>query len=177
MFEFHSVLVDARRLREVGPLDEELPSLLEHIDLGFALQSGGGEIWFEPAVEVTYLPGDVRSRDARRYFVTRWSDAWNEASVRRFRDKWQLRPDDEKTQQNLEFGAWLRARAYRPYRSPFVRLARRRDRYPRSVVDRVAQRDALRWYGRTAAAAGPPRLVHRPDWLGPGRAGEVTIGA
>jgi len=73
--------------------------------------------------------------------------------------------NDGKTQQNLEFGAWLRARAYLPYKSPFVVWARRKDRYPRSVIDRLAQRDASRWYARVAAAAGPPRLVHRPEWM------------
>jgi GT2 family glycosyltransferase len=166
MFEFHAVLVDAQRLGEVAPLDEGLLSLLEHVDLGFDLQADGGEIWFEPAVEVTYLPGSVRERDARRYFVTRWSDEWNEASVRRFREKRRLPADDDKTDQNVEFGAWLRARAYLPYRSPLVRWARRKDeRYPRSVIDRLAQRDASRWYARLVAAAGPPRLVHRPDWV------------
>jgi hypothetical protein len=107
----------------------------------------------------------VRERDARRYFLTRWSDEWNEESVRHFREKWQLPADDAKTHQNVEFGAWLRARAYLPYRSPFVRWARRTECYPRSVIDRLAQRDASRWYARLVAGAGPPRLVHRPDWV------------
>ena len=100
-------------------------SLFEHIDLGFILGQDGAEIWFEPAVEVTYLPGDVRHGEARRYFVTRWSDDWNVASATRFREKWRLPADDAKVRQNVEFGAWLRSPAYLPYRSPFTRWARR----------------------------------------------------
>jgi GT2 family glycosyltransferase len=165
MFEFHGVLVRTDALRAVTPLDEGLLSLFEHVDLGFALRERGGDIWFEPSVLITYLPGAVSSADARRYFVTRWSDDWNDSTVDRFREKWDLAPGDAKTAQNVEFAAWMRARAYRPYRSPFVRWSARRGRYPRSLVDRVAQRDALRWYRRQVAASGPPRLVHRPTWL------------
>jgi len=165
MFEFHCVLVRTQQLRSVLPLDEGLPSLLEHIDLGFALRRDGGELWFEPGVEVTYMPGKVTRGDARRYFVTRWSDEWNRASIERFREKWELPSTDAKTAQNIEFGAWMRAHAYLPYRSPFVRRAARQDRYPRSLVDRVAQRDARRWYRRQLAGSGSPRVVHRPSWL------------
>jgi GT2 family glycosyltransferase len=164
MFEFHGVLVRTDALHAVTPLDEGLSSLLEHVDLGFALRDRG-DIWFEPSVLVTFLPGHVSDAHARRYFVTRWSDEWNRATVEHFRQKWGLAPDDAKTAQNVEFGAWMRAHAYRPYRSPFVRWSARRGRYPRSFVDRIAQRDALRWYGRQAATSGPPRLAHRPGWL------------
>lgn len=165
MFEFHCVLVRTAPLRALTPLDEGLPSLLEHVDLGLALRQDGAELWFEPGVEVTYLPGTVNRGDARRYFVMRWSDEWNQASIHRFQEKWQLPSTDTKTMQNIEFGAWMRAHAYLPYRSPFVRRAARHDRYPRSLVDRVAQRDARRWYRRQVAASGPPRVVHRPSWL------------
>jgi GT2 family glycosyltransferase len=165
MFEFHGVLVRTDALRAVTPLDEGLLSLFEHVDLGLALRERGGDIWFEPSVLITYLPGTVSSAHARRYFVTRWSDEWNHATAERFRQKWGLASDDAKTVQNVEFAAWMRARAYRPYRSPFVRWSARRGRYPRSPVDRVAQRDARRWYRRQVAASGPPRLVHRPTWL------------
>jgi len=165
LFEFHCVLVRTPQLRAVAPLDEGLPSLLEHVDLGFALRQQGAEVWFEPDVEVTYLPGKINRGDGRRYFVTRWSEERNQASVDRFRENWQLPVTDPEMTQYIEFGAWMRAHAYRPYRSPFVRRTARHGRYPRSLIDRIAQRDARRWYRRQVAASGPPRVVHRPSWL------------
>jgi GT2 family glycosyltransferase len=165
LFEFHGVVVRTEQLRQETPLDEELRSLLEHVDLGLSLQEHGGSIWFEPAVSVTYLPSATMRGADRRFFVVRWSDEWNESSAARFREKWRLAPDDPKVLQNVEFGAWLRAHAYRPYRSPFVKLAARRGRSPRPLIDRVAQWRALRQYRRGVATSGPPRLVHRPTWL------------
>ncbi|MDQ1432257.1 MAG: hypothetical protein QOF40_2859, partial [Actinomycetota bacterium] len=80
LFEFHAVLVRTERLRQETPLDEELRSLLEHVDLGFSLREHGGSIWFEPSVSVTYIPS-VRVRgDDRRFYLVRWSDEWNVAS-------------------------------------------------------------------------------------------------
>jgi GT2 family glycosyltransferase len=165
MIELHCVLVRSDVLRQVTPLDEGLRSLMEHTDLGLALRELGGETWFEPAVKISYLPPTKLRGDGRRYYVARWSDEWNEVSVGRFREKWQLPADDACTRDTLEFAAWLRARAYLPYRSPFIRIADRRSRYPRSLIDRIAQHDALRWYRRGVAASGPPRLVHRPSWM------------
>jgi hypothetical protein len=167
MFEFHAVLVRSTALRAAVPLDEELRSLLEHIDLSFELRAAGGEIWFEPAVEITYIPGVARRVDDRRYFVSRWSDEWNRSSAARFCEKWDLPADDAGIVDTVEFGAWMRARAYRPFRSPFVRWSARHHRYPRSLVDRVAQRDALRWYRRQVATSAPPRLAHQPSWWEP----------
>ena len=164
MFEFHAVLVDTRRLRQVAPLDPGLRSVLEHIDLGLDLRSDGGEMWFEPGVSVTYLPGAVRRGDARRSFV-----AVERRVERRERPALpgEVAAPDRRRQDRAEHRVrrLVGSRAYRPYRSPFVRWARRHDRYPRSVIDRLAQRDARRWYDSTVAAAGPPRLVHRPRWL------------
>jgi glycosyltransferase involved in cell wall biosynthesis len=166
LFEFHAVLVRTERLRQETPLDEELRSLLEHIDLGLLIQEHGGSIWFEPSVAVTYIPTAPIRGDDRRFFLVRWSDEWNASTGVRFCEKWQLAADDPKVLQNVEFGAWLRSRAYLPYRSPFVKLAGRRGRSPRTVIDRIAQRRALRRYRRGVATSGPPRLVHRPSWLG-----------
>jgi GT2 family glycosyltransferase len=166
LFEFHTVLVRRDALTEVGPLDEELRSLLEHSDLGLLIHERGGTVWFEPSVSITYLPTPhLRGLD-RTFFLARWSDDWNRRSAAHFVEKWGLADDDDTIRRTVEFGAWLRIRAYRPYRSPFTKLAARRGRVARPLIDRMSQARALRRYRRMVAASGPPSLLHRASWLG-----------
>ena len=165
MFEFHAVLLRRDALAEVEPLDEGLRSVLEHVDLSLLLRERGHQIWYDPTVSVTYIPTKPLGGADRRYFVARWSDDWNRRTAARFCEKWGLPPDDEQVRLNVEFGAWLRSRAYLPYRSPFRPLAERRGRVPRPVIDRLSQRRALARYRHGVEAAGPPRIVHRASWM------------
>ncbi|MFN8024882.1 MAG: glycosyltransferase [Acidimicrobiia bacterium] len=165
LFEFHLVLLRRAALAEVEPLDEGLRSLLEHTDLSLQLQERGRHIWYDPTVSVTYIPAKPLRGADRSYFVTRWSDDWNERSAARFCERWGLPADDPRVRHTVEFGAWLRSRAHLPYRSPMRVLRHHRRRVPRSIVDRVAQRRALSRYRRDRAAAAPPRLTHRASWM------------
>jgi GT2 family glycosyltransferase len=165
LFEFHTVLVRASALAEVGPFDEGLWSLLEHTDLGLLVRERGGTVWIEPAVPVTYLPSRRGRGTERRFFLVRWSDDWNRRSRERFAEKWDLPADDRQINYTSEFGAWLRLHAYRPYRSPFTRMANRSERTPRPIIDRVSQRVVLRQYRKSVARSAAPILVHRPSWL------------
>ena len=165
LFEFHAVLLRRAALAEVEPLDEGLRSILEHVDLSLRLQERGHRIWYDPTVAITYIPTKPLRGADLWYFVARWSDDWSERSAARFCEQWGLPADDEQVRHTVEFGAWLRSRAYLPYRSPLRSSARRRGRTPRPVVDRVAQRRALARYRRGLEAAAPPRLVHRAAWI------------
>ncbi len=92
--EFHAALVRREVFDKVGPLDEELLSTPEHLDLSLLVARAGGTVWFEPTAMVNYLPARrIRPAEAR-FYLLRWSDRWNRASLARFRAKWALAPDD-----------------------------------------------------------------------------------
>lgn len=95
--EFHCMLVRTETFEQLGPLDEELRSVCEHSDLCLLVRQHGHEVYFEPDSAVTYVTtGRFRWSDYR-FFFRRWSDSWNEVSIRRFREKWALHPDDPGT--------------------------------------------------------------------------------
>jgi GT2 family glycosyltransferase len=112
MIEFHCLLVRTDVFARIGPLDEELLSANEHLDLALLVREAGGEIWFEPASVITYVP--PRSFDAgdRSYYVLRWSRAWNRTSVDRFVTKWRLDPNAGSL---LRQKSWLDGQRRRAY--------------------------------------------------------------
>lgn len=90
----HAALVRRDVLDRVGPLDERLLSAAEHTDLCLLVRRGGGEVYLEPASVVTYVPPPPFESADLQYFQLRWSDAWNQATIERFREKWCLAADD-----------------------------------------------------------------------------------
>jgi GT2 family glycosyltransferase len=94
MIEFHCVLVRMEALAQIGPLDEELLAATEHSDLCLLARRSGGEVYFEPASIVTYIPPTSFEASDRPYFQLRWSHAWVDASLKRFQEKWDLTADD-----------------------------------------------------------------------------------
>lgn len=88
--EFHCVLVRRSAFDAIGPLDEQLLSTREHLDLCLQVEAAGGEVWSEMTSFVTYdHPPPVTLGDLP-FFMLRWSEAWNLASLRRFIDKYGL---------------------------------------------------------------------------------------
>lgn len=105
--EFHCMLVRTSVLERLGPLDEKLLSTKEHVDLCMSVQRMGGTIWLEPASLVTYVFGtSLRVRDMP-YFMLRWSDAWERASLEHLRAKWELSDDGYFRRRNERLG-WRR---------------------------------------------------------------------
>lgn len=94
MAEFHCMLVRSEVFERLGPLDESLLSTLEHIDLCLLVHEAGGSIYFEPESIVTYVPPPPFAWSDLPYYILRWSEAWNQASLQRFRSKWNLSEDD-----------------------------------------------------------------------------------
>jgi GT2 family glycosyltransferase len=88
------MLVRTEVVRRVGPLDEQLMSALENPDLCMSVRAAGGEVYLEPAALVSYLPPPPCAWRDLPYFLLRWSEQWNRASLRRFREKWNLPGDD-----------------------------------------------------------------------------------
>ncbi|MDJ0705004.1 MAG: glycosyltransferase [Leptolyngbyaceae cyanobacterium MO_188.B28] len=91
--EFHCMLVQAQIFEQVGPLDEELLSTREHIDFCMTVTQAGGTIYCEPASVVTYVPDILYRWSDLAFFMLRWSDAWEVASLKHFREKWDLKKD------------------------------------------------------------------------------------
>ncbi|NJR22880.1 MAG: glycosyltransferase [Richelia sp. CSU_2_1] len=90
--EFHCMLVRTEIFTRIGKLDEKLLSTREHIDFCMSVTNAGGTIYCEPASVVTYVPGPLQWSDFT-FFMLRWSDAWEVASLEHFRDKWNLTED------------------------------------------------------------------------------------
>jgi GT2 family glycosyltransferase len=85
--EFHCMLVRADVLRRLGPLDEELMSTREHLDLCLSIRAAGGTVWFEPGAVVSYLTPPPLALSDIPFYLLRWSDDWTRKSLERFTDK------------------------------------------------------------------------------------------
>jgi GT2 family glycosyltransferase len=163
--DVHCVLVRRDVFETVGPFDERLPSLRDHSDLCLAVRARGGTVYVETSARATYeKPRGFRRAD-RHFWLVRWSDAWNQASLDRFQAKWQLSADDPTLPANMTWARAHRRLCYRPWTSIAGRVS---DRLMVTIVDRVdppLQRFALTLAAARTAAAGPVRLVHRPMWV------------
>ncbi len=92
--ELHCALVRTEALRRIGPLDEQLLSAAEHFDLALSVTAAGGTLYFEPAATVNYLPARWLRPGDVGFYMLRWSEGWNRASLQRLREKWGLAEDD-----------------------------------------------------------------------------------
>ena len=92
--EFHCVLVRTEFFRQVGKLDEMLLSMFEEVDLCLQAHEAGGDIYFEPRSVVSYVPVPPLALSDLPYYLLRWSEDWNETSLKRFQAKWGLIADD-----------------------------------------------------------------------------------
>jgi GT2 family glycosyltransferase len=94
LVEFHCALLRNDLLEKIGPLDENLMSMCEHLDFCLQVTAAGGSLWLEPESIVSY---DISTRFEhydQSYFETRWSEAWTEKTLTHFSQKWQLAEDD-----------------------------------------------------------------------------------
>ena len=91
--EFHCVLVRTEIFERIGPLDQKLLSTREHIDLCLMATQAGGTVYCERESIVTYVTGPKFDWWDITYYMLRWSDAWDLASLNRFREKWNLEDD------------------------------------------------------------------------------------
>ena len=111
--EFHCMLVRTDVLDRLGPLDQGLLSLHEHIDLCLDVRKAGGLVLMEPEALTSYVPPPPGEWQDLAYFMLRWCEAWNLASVRHFNQKWGYDRLD-----------WLGDKAPRSEEETLVRFAR-----------------------------------------------------
>lgn len=86
--EFHCMLARKDTFDRLGPLDERLLSVHEHIDFCLSVGKSGGLVYIEPKAVTTYIPPPPCEWWDLPYFMLRWSEAWNLATVRHFNEKW-----------------------------------------------------------------------------------------
>ncbi|NEP60933.1 MAG: glycosyltransferase [Symploca sp. SIO2G7] len=91
--QFHCLLVRNTIFDKIGFLDEGLLSTREGIDFCLSITQLGGTIYFEPTAVVNYVPGPPFHLSDIPYFMLRWSDAWEIASLKHFAAKWNLKQD------------------------------------------------------------------------------------
>jgi Glycosyl transferase family 2 len=121
--EFHCMLVRTAIFEKTGLLDEGMLATREHIDFCFMVTEAGGSIYSEREAVVTtdtvgietnkkglidwfgamHLP-DFKWSDLP-YFMLRWSDAWDLASLHHLRDKWNLTEDEYFKKRYQKLGA------------------------------------------------------------------------
>ncbi len=93
--EFHCLLVRKDIFDTIGLLDEKLLSTREHIDFSLSVTDAGGKIYCEPASVTTYVSDSGFEWSDLTYFMLRWSDAWEVASLEHFMQKWDLTGKDK----------------------------------------------------------------------------------
>ena len=91
--EFHCVLVKRDIFDRVGMLDEAFLNTKEHLDFCMTVREAGEKVYFEPDCVVTYVPGPPLEISDLHYYMLRWSNAWQLASLKRMREKWNLAED------------------------------------------------------------------------------------
>lgn len=92
--EFHCMIVRTEIFERIGQLDEGIFNTKEHVDFCIAVVQAGGTVYLEPASVVTYVPGPPLEWTDIPFYMLRWSDAWELASLHRLRDKWNLTEDE-----------------------------------------------------------------------------------
>ncbi|MBH8565427.1 glycosyltransferase family 2 protein [Nostoc sp. CENA67] len=93
--EFHCMLVRTSIFDQIGLLDEGLLNTREHIDFCMSVTNAGGTVYCEPKSVVTYVPELPFNWADISFFLLRWSDEWELASLEHFSQKWNLTKQDK----------------------------------------------------------------------------------
>ncbi|MEL6780394.1 MAG: glycosyltransferase [Cyanobacteria bacterium J06597_16] len=91
--EFHAMLVRTSLFNRIGLLDEGFSCTKEYLDFCMTVIRLGEPIYLEPASVVTFLthpPAPTMELSDLPYFMLRWSDEWERASLKHFQQKWNL---------------------------------------------------------------------------------------
>ena len=150
--EVHSLLVRTEIFKQIGGFDEKILSAKDYLDFCIAVRKAGGTVYFEPASVVTFLghpPGPALAWSDIPYFMLRWSDAWELASLHRLRDKWNFHENTFFTRRYKRLG-WRRAIKIRELSRSLsfgfenkllIKVLRATDRaYNRYLTDQYAQK-------------------------------------
>ena len=162
--EFHCMLVRADFFERHGPLDDRLLNSKEHVDICIQVERLGGTVYLEPDSLVTYVTVPPMALSDMPYYMLRWSDAWENASLHRLVEKYELENDDYIKRRFQHIGWRRRMAIIKPLCRPMASAGRRRfaDKLERFLVriDRKLNKRLTTAHSRkdpTAAEAMRPR--------------------
>ena len=165
--EFHCMLVRAEAFERLGRLDEGLRSLSEHTDFCMLARQHGGQVYFEPDARVTYITSGRLTWSDYAFFFRRWSEAWNESSIARFREKWNLSDHDSGLESIASYAVEHRLIPFRGALRMVERVFGWRARCLARRVLLAVERRLNRWWvppiplaRRASAPAGQVRVVN-----------------
>jgi hypothetical protein len=143
------MLVRTAIIEQTGPLDENLLSTREHLDFCMTVSQHGGKIYSERTSVVTYVPGPPFEWSDFPFFMLRWSDAWDFASLKHFCQKWDLTEDEYFTKRYGNLGH----RRRQAYIKPLIQRLTGRNIYTLENVLMSLERNLNRYvsnrYSRT----------------------------
>lgn len=108
--EFHCVLVRTAIFAKISCFNESMFNTKEHLDFCMDVVKAGGSVYFEPDSIVTYVAPPPLQRTDLHFYMLRWSDAWELASLKHLREKWGL-AEDGYFQHKYKILGWRRAKA------------------------------------------------------------------
>jgi GT2 family glycosyltransferase len=158
--EFHCMLVRAEIFDRIGLLDEGLINTREHIDFCMTVTNAGGKVFCEPASVVTYVPELPFNLADISFFLLRWSDAWELASLEYFAQKWDLPKKDRYFKKRYER---LGHRRHQAFLKPLVRRLTLGSSQPKVEQWAISvERSLNRWItDRYSQRQTPGKIPHR----------------
>lgn len=108
--EFHCVLVRTEIFQKIGAFNESMFNTKEHLDFCMDVVKAGGTVYFEADSIVSYVAPPPLKRTDLHFYMLRWSDAWELASLKHLQEKWGL-AEDVYFQHKYKILGWRRVHA------------------------------------------------------------------
>ncbi|MEN8443513.1 MAG: glycosyltransferase [Cyanobacteria bacterium J06555_13] len=124
--EFHAMLVRTSLFNRLGLLDEGFCCTKEYLDFCMSVTRLGEPIYWEPSSVVTFLthpPAPTMQLSDLPYFMLRWSDEWEKASLQHFQKKWNLADSAYFRKRYKKLGQRRRKELIKPFVAQFTFLS------------------------------------------------------
>jgi GT2 family glycosyltransferase len=124
--EFHAMLVRTDLFNRIGLLDEGFCCTKEYLDFCMSVTRLGEPIYLEPTSVVTFLthpPAPPMELFDLPYFMLRWSDDWERASLKHFQRKWNLADSEYFQKRYKKLGQRRRKELIKPLVAQFSFLS------------------------------------------------------
>ncbi len=167
--EFHCMLVRTSIFEKMGQLDEGMLNTKEHVDFCMTVVAAGGTVYIEPDSIITYVPGPPLEMSDMAFFMLRWSDAWELASLQHLRAKWDLTEDDYFKNKYKRLGwrrhmtliePWINRLSFGKSNSLWKRVIRKIF----VTGDKTANKYIAKYYERNQSKLRPVQAVTQPQY-------------
>ena len=167
--EFHAMLVRTDLFNRIGLLDEGFCCTKEYLDFCMTVTRLGEPIYLEPASVVTFLthpPAPTMELSDLPYFMLRWSDEWERASLKHFQEKWNLADSKYFQKRYKKLGQRRRKELIKPLVAQFSFLDGPAKKWleKRLVsVEKLFNRYLSRQYRKLLESRDTPLAAHYPE--------------